>query len=154
MRRKLFYNLKLSKLNYTLLDDFALLFFSFFHDNGLLEEFDFGKNDEIDMLAFAGKPAINKVHNLPGATSANLSLLKRVESKAIGFNFIRFSLADHLTQTFKELTKHKKTFFSQLQNTRKTLLNLVRFNKETTLVKKNPEAKGRSLFVYYTQKKP
>lgn len=91
--------------------------------------------------------------NINNPCKENFNFLRRPQSKAIGFHFLRFSLAESVNSRLGSIKRFLSAKINDWAEVRTSLQNMVRFNKNTILRKKNVEAKGRSIFNYYTQKK-
>jgi len=106
-----------------------------------------------NLLSSARREVLKNVLRPKNAAKNNINLFKRPDSKAFGYHFLRFSLADHIARSLGEVRRHFVYECRWSKYITDVFLNLVRFNKNTILRKRNVEAKGRSIFVYYTQKK-
>lgn len=82
------------------------------------------------------------------------SFLKKKISKSAAYLFTRFSIADRLATIFSELKNYPILRDKYIDNFKTSFANLVHFNKTRNLAKRNVQTKGRSTFIYYTQKRP
>jgi hypothetical protein len=97
---------------------------------------------------------------LIGNTRQTLSLkfspkkfFKNKFSKASGYFFTRFLIGDMLAQQLSEIKTYRTLKEDFRASLRAKLVNLYRTSSTLKLFKFDVEAKGRSTFVYYPQKK-
>lgn len=112
--------------------------------------------DKQELNSLVGLPSrqiIRKVLNLSKASFNGKKFLKKSHSKSMGFFFLRFSLADHYARSMSEIRRYRSISANSRTRLREAFRNIIRFNKNVILKKRDIEAKGRSIFVYYIQKK-
>jgi hypothetical protein len=105
------------------------------------------------LFDFPRSQVVKKLLNSRASYFNYKNFLGRPSSKAAGFYFLRFSIADQLARAYNEVYDYVSAQDLKLDEMSFYNRNLLRFNKFATLRKKNVEAKGRSPFTYFTQKK-